>query len=157
MQPYLTGYSNDGDTAIISGAWTCPTVCAQASFTHGAIFQNKATHVHYSYWAGFSDWTKNLPPRPEDITDNELTARRLIMSDMVLWRESRGLLFNHSSGVSHAVWSDSSSRARWGQNPAELEGVNHLYGDGHVKWVTNEEMGVMDHLDSERRCGEHYY
>jgi prepilin-type N-terminal cleavage/methylation domain-containing protein len=172
MAPYMPGFAFDEETenVKIGGTYLCPAVCSQAEFSGGSVFFGQ-THTHFIYFARYRELEKyanqknrEIPfNRPEDLTDETLEPRGMVMSDMVMHRNGRWL-FNHSTGRNHAVWNQNSRRAMWADTPYEIEGINKLFGDGHVEWLAGEDMdldGMMDDPYDEPYVGrggsKHYY
>ena len=136
-----------------------------------------ATQWHYSYFAEVSKWNyvytdpggnviwhpSNEPnvtqagaspiSNPNDLVDTRLAADRVLMADMVFYRftsgGTQGWLYNHAKrGGPTAVWTEASPSATGATSPANISGINELFGDGHVIWKTDADIGIPSILSN---------
>ncbi len=133
----------------LTGMWLCPEVMTQADLTQGHWYwpgAHVASHLHYAYWVGSEHWNESRSPSkeigmddPSELTDLALEPGRLLVSDMIMYRErAGGFLFNHGSGGRHAVWTKNGG-AGFTEHIEQMDGLNHLYGDLSARWVDAEE------------------
>jgi prepilin-type N-terminal cleavage/methylation domain-containing protein len=133
LAPYLPGGFQVIDAArreaTIGGMWQCPSATRRTP-------QSYTTEIRT--WGGFSStyshllrvekWKPNQATRPDDLTANELRPDRLLMSDrLYFWPVQRLWVYSH--GNNGPPRDDSDPRG-----PYACNGLNQLYGDGHVLW-----------------------
>jgi len=128
MIPYLPGsrVSDNLREVTVGGVWRCPS---NPRPTHEEWRDQAATWGYvstpYSYFGRVDRWRPGEATQPGDLTANELTAERLLSTDILyLWHVSQKWTFNHGT---RAYWNDSDTLA-------PMSGLNQLYGDGHVAW-----------------------
>ena len=133
MAGYLPGVDYVQHTT--SRIWTCPS--NQGPEVAGIVKAHwdagLPSVMFYAYFGRVSTWVPQ-PTQPADLTDTELVADRLVMSD---W------CFRYSSntqgwGYNHGLFRASIYITAWGGwmdlGTPSLAGMNQLSGDGHVAW-----------------------
>jgi prepilin-type N-terminal cleavage/methylation domain-containing protein len=134
ITPYLPNYHVTDQTArkaTVTGVWWCPSAShgtpadTQAEMDYWGLFS-----MSYCYYARVETWQPGMATRPQDLTEAELKADRLLMDDVVAsWWVTGGWSFNHGThGARNA-----------GSGPLETTlnswaGMNELYGDGRAVW-----------------------
>lgn len=77
--------------------------------------------------------------RPQDLTENELRADRLLMSDQLFhWHLNDSWTYSH--GESGPRTGDPAAGKLETGNPRGLAGLNQLYGDGRVVWKSGRKL-----------------
>ena len=175
VSPYLVGFDpiTGADQGIwrLSGAWICPAVCKQAEVLNPGWFQGSSAHVQYAYYARSSEWSwppKYGPGDPrgstnlDELVDITLEEGQLLMSDMVLCRRvfhnppTGFYTYNHGSKGPYPLLGVSWDADQvWDETSDNITGMNHVYGNGSVEWISRNEMALDD--DLQRRTGEHDY
>jgi prepilin-type N-terminal cleavage/methylation domain-containing protein len=135
-----------------------------------------ATQWHYSYFAevskwnyvwtdpsGVTRWNPSIEPgvtqadatpitNPSDLVDTRPAADRVLMADMIFFRINNGVpgwLYNHAKrGGPTAVWTEDSPSAIGAATPANISGINELFGDGHVIWKSDAVLGIPSILSN---------
>ncbi len=129
VRPYLPGV--DHNTGDLTQIWRCPSNDTDWEPMNVTRFAGNYFHTQYSYFARVELW-RNWAYEPRDLTEHELTADRLFMSDTLFWWKSTdGWLINHTPGGGGSV--------KMAPGPtifgvAQFTGINQMYGDGHVVW-----------------------
>jgi prepilin-type N-terminal cleavage/methylation domain-containing protein len=133
MSGYLPGVDYVGH--VTGGIWHCPS--NQGSEVNALVKihwdAGLPAPTFYAYYGRVSTWVPQ-PTRPSDLTDSELVADRLVMSDWC-FRYSSG---TQGWGYNHGLFGPSiyvTTLGGWTDTGApSLAGMNQLYGDGHVVW-----------------------
>jgi prepilin-type N-terminal cleavage/methylation domain-containing protein len=132
MAPYLPGVSpaqSPNPHVAYTGVWLCPggykvkqeDVDTEAAGSH-------VNNMDYGYFARADVWKVNQASHPENLTERELAADRLLMSDRLFqWHGDGRWSYNHGrlAGISGGL--------DFGPVPGP-SGLNQLYGDGRVTW-----------------------
>ena len=162
MLPYLPGVDEEelpklnNTTLPVSGPYICPGATQQrASAVPGWFPKNvhNWAHMHYIYVAGV-DWD-DLESRNRGLARNsteklmfeDMASDRLMMADdtfyLPSWQTfSPAYTYNHArAGVSHPFY-NSTGTNNFTESLANMAGVNHLYGDGHVTWINEGSDGL---------------
>ena len=91
----------------------------------------------YSYFGRFDLWGANTRSNPDFITQKNLEAKRILLTDLLwLWYNqywgynhgSRGPAFHGAFLYGGLGGIDANVSAAW------CTGLNQAYGDGHVRW-----------------------
>jgi prepilin-type N-terminal cleavage/methylation domain-containing protein len=163
---------------VLKGAWICPAAGSQAACLVGwyPLPNPFAAQWHYSYFAEISKWNytytdasgatqwhpSSLPgvtlpgatfiSNPNDLVDNKLGADKVLMADMLFYRLSNGTpswLYNHAKrGGPAAVWTQDTPTATGASTPANVGGINELFGDGHVIWKSDSDLKIKSILSN---------
>jgi prepilin-type N-terminal cleavage/methylation domain-containing protein len=152
LAPYLKGGFTVVDYAardcLIGGMWQCPSATVR---TRQSYQQEIRT------WGGFSStyshmlrvekWKPLQATRPDELTANELLPDRLLMADR-LYYWPPGLIWVYSHGPRGAPKDDSDKAG-----PYRVDGLNQLYGDGHVVWKSGNQMNKSAIAAFDRNIG----
>jgi len=133
---YLPGVNTNTAVAATRGIWRCPSAIGNASAVNswnlafGVTDPSPYLEFDYSYFSRSDLWpTEGFPVAfPGEVTQRELTVDRIVMSDVCFrWGATSQWLFNHGkAGASFHIG---------GQfGPPQINGMNELFGDGHVRW-----------------------
>jgi len=146
IQEYLPSNHEDVTQGRLSGLWFCPSNAAaggdlQAASTQGSLPGLGAVQTHYSFFGQVSSWTvTNGPTKPEELTDDELEPGRVLMADQIYRWGGGGNWWAYNHGVDGPA-SHWAGRGIKRENTIPLISGNYrLYGDGHVKWMSAEEL-----------------
>jgi prepilin-type N-terminal cleavage/methylation domain-containing protein len=132
MAPYLPGVvpaPSPDPHVVYSGVWLCPggykakqeEIDAEARGSH-------VNNMDYGYFARADVWKASQASHPENLTERELRADRLLMSDRLFqWHGDRHWAYNHGRLPMRSGSGD------FGPVPG-LSGLNQLYGDGRATW-----------------------
>jgi prepilin-type N-terminal cleavage/methylation domain-containing protein len=133
IAPY---FANRDQTDVENGGiYWCPSMPKPSP---AAIRQEAQTWGHisiaYMTFARVGNWPKGTASRPTDLTDRQLEANQLLMSDYLYNFHVDGrYYYNH------------------GQNPWKgdlnlraFAGCNQLYGDGRVEWKAQRRFNLAD-------------
>jgi hypothetical protein len=142
MSEYISGirFSSKSPPKLdISGIWWCPGDASR---------KNENVQPDVDAWGGFSfsysffarvdNWSL-MATRPQDLTEKELHANRLLMSDELFhWHVNDSWSYSHGergprSGYTSAVKLEIGT-------PQNLAGLNQLFGDGRVVWKSGRSM-----------------
>lgn len=88
--------------------------------------------IAYMNFARVSDWPVGRATRPDDLTDRQLEAKRLLMSDYLYYfHVDSAYYYNHG-------------RNPWKPNLklSQFRGCNQLYGDGRVEWKNRRKFDI---------------
>ena len=143
INPYVRGFraiDNVARKAEVTGIWWCPSMfprtpqSVQDEITVWGLFS-----YHYSYFARAEKWKPGQATRPQDFTEGELRADRLLMSDQLSqWHVTGGYTYNH--GLNGPSSADPAYGHMEIGAPNSLAGLNQLYGDGRVVWKSGNTM-----------------
>ena len=129
IAPYIPGLKlvpTQPDGIYVGGIWWCPSSVKESLDQLRMVVEGYGHfNTSYSYFARVEKWKPSQATVPEDLTANELRADKLLMSDMLNqsgWL--RSWAYNH--GRKPGMYRD--------PGPPKLDGIHHLYGDGHVIW-----------------------
>jgi prepilin-type N-terminal cleavage/methylation domain-containing protein len=130
-------------TYEVGDIWWCPSsdVSYQKemlTLAPGVGFFNSS----YSYYAGVDSWTngpsghpQDFANRPADLTANQLSSDRLLMSDTwYFYWVNRAWFYNHGRQGS-SMHLPEYRKMRDQSMPPNLLGQHQLYGDGRVVWL----------------------
>jgi len=125
LAPYLPGANIPNRR--VTGAWWCPSAAQdRAEEAREILWSNGLLMSSYSYFGRVGKWPA-FATREDEITDEELAPGRLLMADTCYyWQMHAAWVYNHGSGAKY-------------RDPAltpAIDGMNELYGDGHVAWVS---------------------
>ncbi len=128
IDPYVGAFGGEG----IGGAFMCPSAKDDYWTSQRESLEAGDQHLlptPYAYYARVNYWQHSVQNGAVDeLTDNELSYDRLLMSDHIWWSWQTSLIsFNH--GSDGPAMPDEGKSA-----PPPLSGINHLYGDGSVRW-----------------------
>lgn len=142
LSPYLTGIRYSSMTPpklAISGIWWCPSDNSRSG-------QNVQLEVDawggfsysYSYFARVELWPTQAT-KPQDLTEKELRADRLLMSDELFhWHVNDSWTYSHGErGPRNGYAADRKIETG---TPENLAGLNQLFGDGRVVWKSGRTM-----------------
>jgi type II secretory pathway pseudopilin PulG len=126
LAPYLPGFRTVPGDIEVGGIWWCPS-------THESTKQEINATVDfwtyfdfsYSYFARVDLWRPGQAVQPDELTSRELRADRLLMSDVLVWW-NYGQRWSYNHGRMPGIAQD--------PGPPAIDGLNQLYGDGHVQW-----------------------
>jgi len=148
MSAYIPGFRLDpvNRQADISSVWWCPSANDPTYRTvHKNGLLNGYFEPSYAYFAGVGGWGRNIATRPTDLTDAELQADKILMSDTVyVSSQSRSWSYNHGYHGS-ADYSPNNTTSAKDFGPPATMGMNQLFGDGHASWKaidTNSAFGT---------------
>lgn len=128
----MAGYTEgiDWTNKRYSGIWLCPEGARTVNYsTMGWQEANNWMGIDYSYFGQVEKW-RQYASRPQDLTNRELVADRLLMADQLVlrpttagWCVPPAWIYNHGPG------------GHW-EEPllGSFSGLNLLYGDGHGEW-----------------------
>jgi hypothetical protein len=141
---------------IVTRFVTCPSV--KDGFMQEWIRENLAyggfdfIEMAYAYWGradGLSAENRSANAQ-EVLTLNELSAERLLMSDILLLTGSPSeMAYRYNHGQDGWSWNGYESGVHSDQSPnPKATGRNQLFGDGSVRWkVIPEDNNLPTHLD----------
>lgn len=146
INPYVDAF--DKNDSAPGGVFVCPS--AEPDFWH-EYFANelgktdltdadKLIQTPYAYYAHVGSWNACAIQNgaQNDLIDKTPQSDRLLMSDHIwLHRDTRRLTYNH--GRSGPALPNDQKEA-----PGDLTGINHLYGDGHSRWKSADQMHPQD-------------
>ena len=143
MIPYIGGFHITdlaGRKAITSRIWWCPSMIVRTSEDIQDEMNGWGVFTcDYAYFARVENWKPGQATRPQDFTEGELRADRLLMSDRLeQWSATWGWAYSHGS-VGCRSASPADGRMELG-TPMNLAGLNQLYGDGRVVWKSGNTM-----------------
>jgi len=145
IQEYLPTNSEDVTTGGLSGLWFCPSNALaggnlQALSTEGTFNAIGAVQTHYSFFGQVSQMTATEVTRPEELTDDELDPGRVLMADEIFRWGSFWWAYNHGTEGPASHWTGRNIKME--NSVPMIAGNYRLYGDGHVKWITAEELNI---------------
>ena len=117
-----------------------------------AWYGTAAMYIPYAYYGHVEKWGMAVKNSAKwDLTENELIGTRLIMSDTFF-------RYGNSTGApgwyryNHGKFGFADFVAGWGgyldtEEPPEMNGMNELFGDGHVSWKHLDEFDVAAMAD----------
>jgi prepilin-type N-terminal cleavage/methylation domain-containing protein len=127
-------------TLELGQAWWCPATDRNAltRFMKAGVPAVGYFHTSYAYFGRVSKWEAGVTSRPDDLTDNQLRSDRLLMNDSCFyWWGSKGWFYNHGTkGPSCHV--PGYFRLQDLSPVPGIAGMNQLYGDGRVVWVSTK-------------------
>jgi prepilin-type N-terminal cleavage/methylation domain-containing protein len=125
MSPYIPGIRIGTEEIEVNGTWWCPSIKAPKK----EDVQSQALgwgfiSTSYAYLARSELFKPGFASRPTDLTEKELLATRLLMTDQLyLWNGDGAYYYNHGK------------RPWIGEKPyPTVAGLNQLWGDGRVEW-----------------------
>jgi len=145
MQPYVQG--GDYLRREYSPMWYCPANAAPAKERRNKQAADDLAAgwfvSDYAYFARSDLWGANHATRPDELTDRQMAAGRLLMADALYYfkpTEDQSWWFNHGE-VSH-----STHQPGWG-GPVQkgrpmILGTSQLTGDGAVRWKDRSEFDI---------------
>jgi hypothetical protein len=96
-----------------------------------------------SYFGRADLWSANESSRgTNDLTENALQADRLLMTDMLQSIPQGKWAYNH--GKNPGLYFDVAPR---------IDGIHHLYGDGHVIWKNSKQFDLNQLTKSNPNIG----
>ncbi len=130
-------YTSGADTNRLqmSGIWWCPSSPAevQKPIVKAGIDSVRYFQASYSYYARSESWEPGVIDRHQDLTDKQLDAQRLLMSDSWFhWWGTDAWFYNHGDPRAALHYPSTPSWQRVG-TPL-MAGQHQLYGDGRVMW-----------------------
>jgi len=144
--PYVSGFrliDRPARKVEVTGIWWCPSMfprtpeAVQAEINSWGLFS-----FHYSYFARVEKWKASQATRPQDLTERELKADRLLMSDQLThWHVTAGYTYSH--GLSGARSADPAYNRMEIGAPNNMAGLNQLFGDGRVNWKSGSVMNKV--------------
>lgn len=140
FRPYIPGIDLENDR--VDGCWWCPSgdIAFQRSFVKAEV--SLATgffHPSYSYFAHVEKWDPAGVTRADRLTEGELKPERLLMADIwLIWWEENTWTYNHGT-PRPSVHSPGYPGFR-DQGDPKLAGLNQLYGDGRVEWISQKKI-----------------
>lgn len=142
MLPYLSGIRYVNKAAMqmeVTGIWWCPSDLPRSAQSVQAEINTWGMFTYsYSYFARVEKWS-SMATRPQDLTENELRADRLLMSDQLFhWHLNDSWAYSH--GESGPRTGDPVAGKLETGNPRGLAGLNQLYGDGRVVWKSGRKL-----------------
>ncbi len=157
IKPYLPRI--DPVTYQVHRLWYCPSnVGRSAEYVINAYSSGtQFTMMFYQYFGGVSQFAPTathgnpVANYPDDITDREYTASRILMSD-VLYRwgfyatDQRRWSYNHGRAGPSFHNSSWNLYTDWGLN--NYSGGNQLFGDGHVVWKDRSRYNINDMVNT---------
>jgi prepilin-type N-terminal cleavage/methylation domain-containing protein len=151
LAPYLPGGFNVRDAAkweaTVGSMWQCPSATPRDVVSYSTELRTWGGFSStYSHFLRVEKWKPGQSTRPEELTANELTHDRLLMSDR-LYYWPPGDIWVYSHGDKGALRNDSDS-----QGPYRCSGLNQLYGDGHVQWKSGKTMNKTAIAAFDRTC-----
>lgn len=145
----------------LSGVWMCPSVVGggNASAAPAWFLQPSpviAAHMHYAYFYGYSQWNPSSwsnsgsgspVPFPEHITDLKFSPKRILMADSLFYTgfrsgSARGWVFNHAKRGAGGSFFTPDGYMDVVTPIDSFAGMNQLYGDGSVRWVSASDMPI---------------
>lgn len=132
MAPYLPGVSpapSPNTHVEYSGVWRCPGgYKMKQEDVDAEVAAWGLNSMDYGYFARADRWKVGQASHPENLTERELRADRLLMSDRLYqWHVDMSWSYNHGRLPERFGGPD------LGPMPG-LRGLNQLYGDGRVAW-----------------------
>jgi len=132
LEGYVGGLNATSRT--VSGIWRCPSATDNRAVLDPYIVSCWDNYgfspIEYAYFARAELWPPGAAqPDATLLTENDLRADRLLMSDLLYrWWSTQAWSYNHvdSGKVSHYFTGPAS--------PPRFAGVNQLFGDGSVRW-----------------------
>ena len=125
MAPYIPGIRTVAPDIEFNGIWWCPSIKApKKEDVKSQALGWGFISTSYAYLARSELFKPGFASRPKDLTEKELLATRLLMSDQLfLWNGDSAYYYNHG-------------RRPWiGEKPyPTVAGLNQLWGDGRVEW-----------------------
>jgi len=120
--------------------WWCP--CQQIDLLRKMVAPGIAAvgyfHTGYGYFARVNSWEPGVVSNPEDLTGRELLADKLLMVDATFyWWGSSAWSYNHGLRGPSSHYPGFAGRQA-SPNAPSLVGMNQLYGDLHISWVSAE-------------------
>jgi prepilin-type N-terminal cleavage/methylation domain-containing protein len=122
----------------VGDIWWCPSsdIGRQKPLVREAVGEVGYFHPSYAYFARVEVWEPGVANRPDDLTAYELRPDRLLMSDSVFfWYLTRAWFYNHGQRGPSCHYPGFTGFQDVEQAP-RMVGMNQLYGDAHVNWVT---------------------
>lgn len=156
INPYVDGAFNV-DKRTAGPIAICPNTDAdwyKANINHiwQAAGWRNFTHLPYSYYGQvgrWADYARNGARR--ELTDKRLSSDRLLMSDvLVLGRSGTSsepnFRYNHGKNGWAFNWYGHPAYRDFGT--PQLSGLNHLYGDGSVRWKDRGDFPRIETMDT---------
>jgi len=133
IEPYMQSRI-DVANRNFPGMWFCPSTDTAQWENYWESWWSGVVHSPYAFWSHASEYANRLS-EPDEIVDQDLNARQMIMNDQVYrWAWQGTWMINHGK-QGNSIHSD--PEAYRGAPP--IVGNNMLYGDGHVVWRAQSE------------------
>ena len=157
MSPYLPGFriiDPVAKRAEVTGLWWCPSMVPRSQQNiQDQMDQWGYFSASYGYFARVENWKPGEATRPEDLTEGELRADRLLMSDLLFhWNSSDGWNYSHGHNGPRSSYPPD-GRMEIGI-PANLAGLNQLFGDGRAVWKSDQQMNKAQLTPSSTTVGK---
>jgi len=142
LSPYLPGVTvSPNGSADISGVWWCPSAPAPIPADVASIIAAWGWfNAGYSYFGRVDVWAPGEASRPDDLTARELSANRVLMSDLLVHYHVNGF-WSYNHGKYPGINTDT------GATPS-FTGLNQLFGDGRVVWKNRSKFDVLNFVDN---------
>ena len=126
LGPYIPGINPTPTGAEVGGIWWCPSPPEPIPAEVAAVIQAWGWfNSSYSFYGRADVWTSGEATHREDLTQKELSAKCLLMSDLLTqWHVDNSWSYNH--GRRPGIDTDFGLPS--------FSGLNQLYGDGRVVW-----------------------
>jgi prepilin-type N-terminal cleavage/methylation domain-containing protein len=131
IAPYFA--DRDQTDLETGGIYWCPSMPTRtAESIRGEALAWGHISIAYMNFARVSDWPDGRATRPDDLTDHNLEAGRLLMSDyLYFFHVDSAYYYNHGRNPWKAM-----------ANLAQFRGCNQLFGDGRVEWKNRRKFDI---------------
>lgn len=145
---YIPGV--DTNRLDFGNVWWCPSanLTALKAGVRLGVENTGYFHHSYSYYGHVERWNERGPAdaviHPEFLTEDRLDSNRLLMSDnWFQWWSDLSWLYNHGKrGPSVHYPPPYNTGLRDTGTSCQIAGMNQLYGDGRVSWVSSRRFGT---------------
>jgi prepilin-type N-terminal cleavage/methylation domain-containing protein len=139
ISPYFAGFriiDRATRKVEVRGVWWCPSMVPYSrEYVQQIIDSWGFFTTSYSYFIRAEKWKPGQATHPQDLTENELRADRLLVGDQLSnWHVSGGWTYGHGFKGPRICMPEFNA-LEVGQ-PMNLAGLNELFGDGRVVWKT---------------------
>jgi len=143
MEEYISGGIDEPNERVI-GLWECPSHpdwgnAHENGAFNGSIGQRHAGFRYAYYGRGDVMGAAGKASHPDDLVGDELAPGKLLMSEVMQFSPSwNAWSYNHGNPGPASFNSivDPTSASYHDPGPPRTIGMNQLYGDGSVKWMT---------------------
>ena len=143
FKSYIPGI--DLENFRVGDSWWCPS--ADLPFQKGLIEVEVAFdgffHPSYQYFGQVSKWDQRGVKGAEALTDAELRADKLLMADTwYMWWGNDSWMYNH--GLKGPSLFFNAYNGFKDKGEPKIAGLNQLYGDASVRWVSRKKFNTKD-------------
>jgi prepilin-type N-terminal cleavage/methylation domain-containing protein len=143
-------------TLDVGMAWWCPSTDLNGvkKFALDGVPSVGYFHSSYAFFGRVKKWEAGVALNPEDLTDKDLQSDKLLMADSCFyWWGSKGWFYNHGTKGASCHVPGYFKFQDVGPLP-KIAGMNQLYGDGRVVWVSTKGLDTAGLPNGNRSYGK---